>query len=204
MPPPDRPRATIELPGSRHRLPVADDRDEADQPSVGRALADRLARLPGSHPSAWSASDRTDAEQRDPRRAGAGWSGRMAEIDDGWSGRMAEIDDGWVSPDADLDLAGDELADDSGAAGEQEVQVADGPHEEPSPAEDAELPDQRGDGSRVMPRRGGRRTAASAGWGELAGPMAHSPYRPWFSTDWAADPWFAAGPAARFSGSPGG
>jgi hypothetical protein len=46
-------------------------------------------------------------------------------------------------------------------------------------------------GGPPVPARGGPRSDASTGWGELGGPSANSPYRPWFSAEEAADPWFA-------------
>jgi hypothetical protein len=168
MPSPDRPRAGIELAEAEDSLPAADDRDQAGQPGAGRTLADRLARLPGGHPSAWPAPDRGSTERRDPRRLDTG-------------------------PDmADGEVAGDEVAGDEVAA---EQEAADEPNDEPPAGEDAEpdeLPAQRGTGSQAGPGPRGRPTAASGG--ELAGPMARSPYRPWFSADGAGDPWFAGGP----------
>jgi hypothetical protein len=170
MPPPERPRAGIELAEAEDSPPAADDRGHADQPGAGRTLADRLARLRVGHPSAWPAPDLASAERRDPRRPDA-----EKDIADG------QLPDG--------EVAGDEVA------GEQEV--ADSPNDEPPPGEEAgldELPDRRGPGSQAVPGSGGRPTAAGAGWSELAAPTARSPYRPWFSADGAGDPWFAGGP----------
>jgi len=64
-----------------------------------------------------------------------------------------------------------------------------------APGDDADLDQIAGvpgaAGRPAGPIRGGTRSEAPTGWGELGGPPTRSPYRPWFSAEGAADPWFA-------------
>jgi hypothetical protein len=176
MPLADQPRGGTDL--AKDSPPFADARDHAN-----RDLADRLARLPSSHPSAWPATDRGDGDYREP--SPEEWWHRAADGEqDEAAGEQDDITD---EPD---DVA-DEPDD-----------VADEPDDTfPEDAELGEVADQPDDAGRGAVRaRGGRRTPASSGWGELAGPSGRSPYRPWFSADGAGDPWFAVG---SFTG-PGG
>jgi len=144
--------------------PVADTRDHAN-----RDLADRLARLPSGHPSAWRATDRGDADYREPSR-------------DEWWHRAADGEQ-------------DEAAGEPDDVGDEPDDVADEPDDTfPEDAELGEAADQPVDAARQAVRaRGGRRSAASSGWGELAEASGRSPYRPWFSADGTGDPWFAVG-----------
>ncbi len=143
-------------------------RPRADQAGTERDLAHRLSRLPSSHPSAWPAPDHGDAENREP-----------GEVEWWHPAAHGGQDEGAWEP--------DDVADEPDDA-------ADEPDDVP-PSDDAELDglaDQPGGaGRQLAPARGGRLTGASTGWGELAGPLAHSPYRPWFSAEGAGDPWFA-------------
>lgn len=149
------------------------DQPDADRDLAGRDLARRLSRLPSSHPSAWAAADRADAEYRE--RSQLEW----------WR----------AAPDGEPEDVADEPEDLPDDVGDEPGDVADGPDDVP-PGEDSEDAELLADepaaaGRQVAPARGGRRPEASTGWGELAGPSARSPYRPWFSTDGAGDPWFA-------------
>jgi hypothetical protein len=143
---------------------------QADQRGVERGLANRLSRLPSSHPSAWPAPDHVGAEYRERDREEWWLPAADTEPDD------TEPDDA----EDDADLVPPDGADEPDAV---------------PPGDDADLEGVAGvpgDAVRpTAPARGGRRSEASAGWGELGGPPAHSPYRPWFSAQGAADPWFA-------------
>jgi hypothetical protein len=156
MPPPDWERA------DRFR-------SQADQPGADRGLAHRLSRLPGSHPSAWPAPDRADAEYGERDR------------------------EEWWRPTADTEP--DEAEDVPDEADDVPEDGADEPDAVP-PGDDADpdgIAGKPGDGSRPAATvRGGRRSEPPTGRGELGAPSARSAYRPWFSADGAADPWFAA------------
>lgn len=133
---------------------------------AGRDVADRLARLPSSHPSAWPAPGQRDAEYRETglhqwwRLAAAGQDDAAGEQD------IAD------EPDDVTDEPEDTL-----------------PGEDADPDEFADQPDDVG--RRAVRARAGRRGEGSSEWDELGGPSAASPYRPWFSADGAGDPWFA-------------
>jgi hypothetical protein len=160
MPPPDWERDDVFRP-------------QADQPGADRGLAHRLSRLPTSHPSAWRAPDRAGEDYRDQRREE--WWHPAAD---------GEHDDGGWEP---ADVAGepDECA---GDADEFSGDPGDAPTDDDADPEDpAGAP---GDAGGRPPVRGERWPQASPRRGELGGWSARSPYRPWFSADGAADPWF--------------
>jgi hypothetical protein len=125
------------------------------------------------------------------RRDDGGLSDRLARLPEGHPSALdPDADPGDAAPAqgdladsavAEAELAEAELAENSGAAeGGDEAGPAAGPA--PGPAQH---PGGLGPG---------RRGAAGNGWSEpLAG---RAGYRPWFSGDRAADPWFAAGPGA--------
>jgi len=142
-------------------------RSQEDQPAADRGLAHRLSRLPSSHPSAWPAADRAEAEYGE-----------------------RQLEEWWRPAD---DTERDDAAADGGDVDPEDCD--DEPDAVP-PGDDAELADVVGvPGDAARPPAagpGGRRSEAPAGAGELDGPPARSPYRPWFSADGAADPWFAA------------
>jgi hypothetical protein len=151
-------------------------RSQADEPGADRGLAQRLSRLPSSHPSAWPAPDYSGAEYRERDREE--W---WRPADDAGSPDAEPDDTEWAGTEPDdADLAPEDSADEPEAV---------------PPGDDADLedtPGAPGDASRrAAPARGGRRPETSTGWGELGGPTARSPYRPWFSAEGAADPWFA-------------
>jgi hypothetical protein len=144
---------------------------QADQPGADRGLAHRLSRLQSSHPSAWPSPDRADA---------------------GYGERDREE---WWRPAGDTEP--DDTEPDEAEPDEADV-VPDDRGDEPDavpPRDDADLEGVSGvpgDASRTAaPVRGGRRSEASIEWGELGGPSAPTPYRPWFSAEGTADPWFA-------------
>lgn len=143
-------------------------RSQADYPGADRGLAHRLSRLPSSHPSAWPAPDRVGAEYRKRDR-------------EEWWRPAADIGPDDAEPD-DAELVPEDRADEAEAV---------------PPGDDADLEGIAGapdDASGPeAPARGARRSEASAGWGELGEPPARSRYRPWFSAEGAADPWFAVG-----------
>jgi hypothetical protein len=153
----------------------ADQFRQADQPGADRGLANRLSRLPSSHPSAWPAPDRVGAKYRERDR-------------EEWWRPAADTESPETEPD---DTEPDDTEpDDAGLVQES----ADEPETVP-PGDDADLEDVAGvpvDAIRpAAPAGGERRSEASAGWGELGGMPAPSPYRPWFNAEGAADPWFA-------------
>jgi hypothetical protein len=122
--------------------------------------------LPGSHPSARPTPDWADADYGE-RGDEEWWRPAEPEAADT---EPDEADD--VLHDADDVLDDVPPGDDPDSGG-----VAGEPGEASRPA---------------APDPGGRRPEASADWGELGGLPARSPYRPWFSAEGAADPWFAA------------
>jgi len=162
MPLADRPRGGTDL--AEDSRPIAHALDQAN-----RDLADRLARLPSSHPSAWPATNRGDADYREPSR------------EEWWHRASDGEQDEAVGQQDDMADEPDDVADDPDGTFPEDAE----------PAEVADQPDDAGRGA--VRARGDRRTPASIGWGELAGPSGRSPYRPWFSADGARDPWFAVG-----------
>jgi hypothetical protein len=146
-------------------------RPQADQPGADRGLAHRLSRLPSSHPSAWRSPDREDAEYGEPDP------------------------EEWWRPAADPEPNDTEPNDT--APGEADV-VPQDYGDDPDAAvrgDDADLDEIAGvpgEARRLAGAvRGGPRSEASARWDELGQPPGRSPYRPWFSAEGAADPWFA-------------
>lgn len=156
-------------------------RSQADQPGADRGLAHRLSRLPSSHPSAWPSPDRQDAEHGE------------RDLEEWWR-PAADPDSNDPDP---KDTVPNDTAPDEVAPDDAEVALQDYGDEPDAaaPGDDADLEEVAGvpggAGGPTVPVRVGPRSEASAGWGELGGPSAHSPYRPWFSGEGAADPWFA-------------
>jgi len=176
----------------RMRAPdrIGDDTDlPEDSPRVSerhhhadRDLADRLARLPSSHPSASPAGDRRNAEYREPEPEQ--WWRPAADGHDETAGEPDDIAD---EPDDDADEPYNTIP--SEAAEQDEV---------------ADRADHAG--IHAMGAPAGRRGEPASAWGELAGPSAL--YRPWFSADGAGDPWFAVrgttfGETSSFTGPDG-
>jgi hypothetical protein len=158
---PDRIRGGADLPEVSPR--AADAQDHAD-----RDLAYRLARLPGSHPSAGPARDWRSAEYSEPGLQ-EWWRPVADGQDDEAAGEPYDLadepDDGADEPD-------------------------DAPH-----SEDAELDEFAEEpGRRAVGAHAERRGEPFGMSGELSRPSARSAYRPWFSADGAGDPWFAARP----------
>jgi hypothetical protein len=147
-------------------------RSQADQPAAGRDLAHRLSRLPSGHPSAWPAADRAEA---------------------GHGERQLEE---WWRPRADTERDDTEPGDTEPDGADAVPEDYDDEPDAVPPGDDADLEDVVGeprDAARPPAAGpGGRRSGPPTGAGELDGPPARSPYRPWFSADGAADPWFAA------------
>lgn len=159
---PDRPYGRTDLAEDSPR--VADAHDHA-----ARDLASRLARLPSSHPSARAATDWRNAEYSEPRRE-EWWRPVPDGRDDDAAGERYDTAD---EPDDGADEPDDML-----------------PSEDPELEEVAEQPEDAG--TRAVRAQAGRRGELSGTWDELARPpSARSPYRPWFSTEGASDPWFA-------------
>lgn len=160
---PDRIRGGADLPEDSPR--AADAQDHAD-----RDLAYRLARLPGSHPSAGPARDWRSAEYSELGLQ-EWWRPVADGQDDEAAGEPYDLAD---EPDD-----GDDEPDDA-------------PH-----SEDAEL-DEIADGPEDTGRRAVRvhaeRGQPDSMSGELTSHSARSAYRPWFSADGVGDPWFAVRP----------
>ena len=181
-----------------------------DQADGSRGLAERLARLPEAHPSAWSGAVSAAAERSSADWSGARTGGEPPGGDIWWRG---ESDAWWRIPDRSADEAGcgddtcglvesGELADSGNLAD------ADAPAG-PGRAADA---DATGEAGHNGGGRGPRRVGPAPGsarpdhgpregrWGGtcLAEPEQSGPdrghYRPWFSADAPGEPWFAAGP----------
>jgi hypothetical protein len=175
-----------------------------DQPDGRGSLADRLARLPAAHPSAWSAADWPAAGRAD---TGHGYA---ATADTWWRG---ESDIWWRGgdgldgePDYDDDY---DVTDDPGELGDfDDLAGAGGPADGPATGEaDDDGGDEGGRRART-PRRPpgsarpgqGLRHGHWPGAGSAASGQSgrgHGPYRPWFSADASGDPWFAAGQQHR-------
>jgi hypothetical protein len=180
MPLNDRPGRQADL--AEDSPQIADVRDHRNQD-----LAQRLARLPGSHPSAWAAADRASSAYRQPDSAEWWRTPADGELDD-WTDEQDEA--------AEDDAAGESDAWEDDALG----QPADG-----APGDDAETAGLAGSsgGAGRHTSGGSGRTGASAEWTDVSGPTAHNPYRPWFSADVAGDPWFAT-TYDRATGGPDG
>jgi hypothetical protein len=184
------------------------DRPGRDQPDGSRGLAERLARLPDAHPSAWSGA----AERSSADRAGARTGGEPSGKDLWWRG---ESDIWWRTPDRSAGEA--ECDDDTGClvdpgepADSGDLAGADGAAEADREA-DADATGESGDQGSDTGGRGSRRVGPApgsarpdhgtrdgpSGGAGLAEPDQSGPdrghYRPWFSADAAGDPWFAAG-----------
>jgi len=161
MRPPDQVRGWTGLPEDITRFGDVHDHGNRD-------LADRLARLPSSHPSARPTTDRRNAEYREPG------------LQEWWRPAAYRHDETAGEPD---DIA-DEPYD---SAGELDDTLS---------GEDAELDDAADQldnaGRRAVHAQAGRRGEPFSNWDELGRPSARSTYRPWFSADGAGDPWFAA------------
>ena len=181
------------------------------QPDGSRSLAERLARLPDAHPSAWSAAAQPAAARSFTDWASARTGGDSASSGDAWW--RGESDIWWRvrsagEADYDDDIGG--LDDPGELADTDDLADADGPAEADWAA-DADATgetDGQGGGTGGRGSRAGRRTPGAAGpdhgprsgrWGGAggAGPdqsgQGGGPYRPWFSADASGDPWFAAG-----------
>jgi hypothetical protein len=173
-------------------------------PDGSRSLAERLARLPDAHPSAWSAAARSSTDW-----ASARTGGDPASQDTWWRG---ESDIWWRIPDrppgqADCDDDTGDLDDPGELADYDDLTDSDGPAEAGRTADATGETDDQSDGTsgrgaqpaRPRPgaaRPGGTRDARSGGNGsakpDQPGPD-RGPYRPWFSSDASGDPWFAPG-----------
>ena len=179
------------------------------QADGSRGLAERLARLPEAHPSAWSGAAGAAAEQLSADWAGARTGGQPPGGDIWWLG---ERDVWWRIPDgpageADCDDDTGGLDDPGELADSGDLADADAPAG-PGRAADADAAGEAGDhgGGRGTRRAGpapgsgrpdhGSRDGRWGGAG-LAEPEQSGPdrghYRPWFSADASGDPWFAAG-----------
>jgi hypothetical protein len=155
-------------------------RPQADQPAPDRGLAQRLSRLPGSHPSAWPTPDRADADRADAESPQYGARG----AEEWWRHPVGPEAVDTVPEDADdvpedADDGPEDRADEPDAAQSGYEPDLDGPAGAPGGAS----------GPAAQVRAG--RSEVPAGWGEIGRPSARSPYRPWFSSGGAADPWFA-------------
>jgi hypothetical protein len=188
------------------------DRPGRDQPTGSRGLAERLARLPDAHPSAWTGAARSAAEQASMDRASAR-NGEPPSEHTWWRG---ESDIWWRIPDRSAGEAdGDDDAgglDDPGelAGSGDRADDADAPAGADRAA-DADATGETGDqggGTGGRGARGAGPAPGSAGpdhgtrdrhWGGagVVEPGQSGPdrghYRPWFSADALGDPWFAAG-----------
>jgi hypothetical protein len=189
------------------------DRPGRDQPAGSRSLAERLARLPDAHPSAWSGAAGSAAERSSADWAGARTGGEPPGEDTWWRG---ESDIWWRIPDGSADEA--DRDDDTGGlddpgelADSGDLADADAPAEADWSADAGaigEIGDQRSSGTGG---RGARRAGPAPGsarpdhrtrdgrWGgaglpelDQSGPD-RGPCRPWFSADASEDPWFTAG-----------
>ena len=178
-------------------------------------LAERLARLPEAHPSAWSGTARAAAERSSADWAGARTGGEPTGGDIWWRG---ESDVWWRIPDraageADCDdTCG--LVDPGELADSGDLADADAPAG-PDSAADADATGETEDQGSGTGGRGVRRPApppgsarpdhgsrdgrsGGAGLPELdQSAPDRGPYRPWFSADASGDPWFAAGRQGR-------
>jgi len=183
-----------------------------DQADGSRGLAERLARLPEAHPSAWSGAERAAAELSPEDWAGARTGGEPPGGDIWWRG---ESDIWWRIPDRSAGEAdgGDDtcdLVDPGELADSGDLADADAPAG-PDSAADADATGETEDQGSGTGWRGVRRPApppgsarpdhgsrdgrpGSAGLAELdQSAPDRGPYRPWFSADASGDPWFAAG-----------
>ena len=183
-----------------------------DQPDGSRSLAERLARLPEAHPSAWSGADRTV-----PERSAADWAGprTSGEPDGAYTWWQGESDIWWRIPgrsagEADCDDGTGGL-DDRGELADSDDLTGTGRLAEGASAADADAAGETGDQGSSAGGEGGRPARPAPGaatpghgtrdgrWGGagLAGPDQsgpdRGPYRPWFSADASGEPWFAAG-----------
>jgi hypothetical protein len=188
------------------------DRPGRDQHDGRRSLAERLARLPDAHPSAWSVAARSAAERSSADWAGARTGGEPPSEHTWWRG---ESDIWWRIPDrsageADCDDDTGGLEDPGDLADSDDLGDADGPAEADWAA-DADDTAEAGDQGSGTGGRGARRAGPAPGsarpdhstrdgrWGnaglarlDQSGPDRGA-YRPWFSADVPGDPWFAAG-----------
>jgi hypothetical protein len=189
------------------------------QPDGSRSLAERLARLPDAHPSAWSGADGSAVERSSADWAGARTGAEPQSEDIWWRG---ESDIWWRVPDgsagdADCDDDTCGLVDPGELADSDDLADADAPAGA-GRAADADTTggtdDQRGstgDGGarRAGPAPGSVRSdhgTRDGRWGS-AGRDQPDPdrgsWRPWFSADASGDPWFAAGLAYWQTAEPG-
>jgi hypothetical protein len=179
-----------------------------DRPDDRRSLAERLARLPDAHPSAWSAAARSSPDWPSARTGG-----NPASEDTWWRG---ESDIWWRIPDgspgeADCDDDTGGLDDPGELADSDDWVDADGPAGPGWAADSDDATGETGDQGSGTGARGGQSARWAPGapgsdhggrdgrWGGTgsAGPdqsgRDRGPYRPWFSADASGDPWFAAG-----------
>jgi hypothetical protein len=187
------------------------DRPGRDQADPCRSLAERLARLPDAHPSAWPAAARSPAERSCADWAGARPGGGPVSEDTWWRGESGIW---WRIPDRPAGEPGYEddaggLDDPGELADNDDVTDTDGSADAGWPADADATGESDGQGSGTG-ERGARRARPAPG---AAGPDHGSrdgrpdgtgarpdqsgpdrgPYRPWFSADASGDPWFAAG-----------
>jgi hypothetical protein len=189
------------------------------QQDRSRSLAERLARLPDAHPSAWSAAARSAAE-RSPTDWADAWTGGEPPSEHTWW--RGESDIWWRIPDrsageADCDDDTGGLDDPGELADSDDLADADGPADTDWAADtdDTGESGDQGSGSGRGARRAGPAPGAArpdhgtldARWRgtgssgpDESGPD-RGPYRPWFSADASGDPWFVAGLERRVDSS---
>jgi hypothetical protein len=165
------------------------------QPDGSRSLAERLARLPDAHPSAWSAAARSSTDWAsartgsDPASEDTWWRGESdiwwripdrsageADCDDETGGLddAGELPDSGDLTDADATRETGDQGSDTGGRGVQPAR----------PAPGAARPDHGVRGARWQ----GTGSVGPDQYGSDRGP-----YRPWFSAYVSGDPWFADG-----------